>query len=66
MRRLVILLMLAIVLSEPDGAIEAFTKVGRKQEMNSVVAMGSGLVAVGYDWSGGDQDAAVWYWTPGQ
>ncbi len=34
------------------------------QLMSSVVAVGSGLVAVGYDWSGGDRDAAVWYWTP--
>jgi hypothetical protein len=30
------------------------------QEMRSVAAVGPGLVAVGYDTSGGDQDAAVW------
>jgi hypothetical protein len=30
------------------------------QEMRSVVAVGSGLVAFGSDWFGGDEDAAVW------
>jgi hypothetical protein len=30
------------------------------QLMGSVVAAGPGLVAVGFDWSGGDGDAAVW------
>ena len=34
------------------------------QGMNSVAAGGPGLVAVGYDASGGEKNAAVWYWTP--
>lgn len=33
---------------------------GGEQQMNGVVAGGPGLVAVGSDESGGDQDAAVW------
>jgi len=36
------------------------------QWMRSVVMGGPGLVAVGFDSSGGDWDAAVWYWTPDQ
>ena len=34
------------------------------QWMNSVVAGGPGLVAVGTENLGGELDAAVWYWTP--
>ena len=32
----------------------------RDQRMESVTAGGPGLVAVGFDFSGDDQDAAVW------
>jgi serine/threonine-protein kinase len=32
----------------------------RDQQMTSVIATGSGLVAVGYNTAGGDHDAAVW------
>jgi len=35
-----------------------------RQEMRAVVAGGPGLVAVGYDDSGGDWDAAVWTGSP--
>jgi hypothetical protein len=34
------------------------------QKMLSVAVAGSGLVAVGYEGSSRDEDAAVWYWTP--
>jgi hypothetical protein len=36
-----------------------------ERSMSSVTAGGPGLVAVGYDWSGGDQDGAVWLSTDG-
>jgi hypothetical protein len=60
----------AAVWNSPDGVTwirvphdEAVLGGTGRQEMRSVVAVGSGLVAVGYDTSGGDRDAAVWYWT---
>jgi hypothetical protein len=43
---------------------DVFTGNGRDdgwQTINDVVAAGPGLVAVGVDTSGGDEDAAVWY-----
>ncbi len=57
----------AVVWTSPDGLTwsrmphdeEVFGGAGT-QEMRSVIAGGPGLVAVGYDESGGDADAAVW------
>jgi len=57
----------AAVWTSPDGI--SWTRVSHDeavfggagdQEMLSVIAGGPGLVAVGWDSSGGDQDAAVW------
>jgi hypothetical protein len=57
----------AAVWTSPDGLAwsrvpydEAVFGGDGTQEMLSVVAGGPGLVAVGYDRSGGDDDAAVW------
>jgi hypothetical protein len=61
----------AAVWTSPDGVTwaraphdEAVFGGDDWQEMWSVAATDTGLVAAGYDWSGGDGDAAVWYWTP--
>jgi hypothetical protein len=57
----------AAVWTSPDGLAwsrvphdEAVFGGNDSQQMYSVVAGGPGLVAVGYDRSGGDDDAAVW------
>jgi hypothetical protein len=57
----------AAVWTSPDGFNwsrvphdEAVFGGDHSQEMNAVAAMGSSLVAVGYQMAGGEQDAVVW------
>ncbi len=61
----------AAVWTSPDGLTwaqvphdEAVFGGEGAQVMRAVTVGGPGLVAVGTDYEQGDQDAAVWYWTP--
>jgi len=61
----------AAVWTSPDGVVwsrvphdESVFGGSDIQSMGRVVVGGSGLVAVGWDYSGGDQDAAVWMTVP--